>query len=208
MSQSPQGTSPHLDDFLRYLDAHSGVRPSHKLVVRAAAVATLPALSYSLPSGTAFAFPDFLAFLTLEKATPGAGVIINQFVSQGKTLFTMHKWAVHPASILPDVVKILGVRAFAHEDKLATALANRNSFFLPFDQLRAVSVGRRSAREGRQAYLKLDTLDGPYHLCEDAATEGWFTSMGSMLGLSEWQPQFVALLKGAASRTAAGRPVR
>lgn len=208
MSQVPQELPPHVDDFLRYLDTHPGVRAGHKIVVRAAAAPALPTFSYSLPSGTLFAFPEFLAFLTLEKAKPGAGVVINYFVTEGKTIFTLHRWAAHPASILADVAKILGTRAFARQDKVASALANTNSFFIPFDRLRGVTTGRRSAREGRQAYLALDTMDGRYHICEDAATEGWFTSMGSMLGLSEWQPQWVALLKSAAARQGAGRLVR
>ncbi len=204
MSTTPQTTaSPHADTFLVYLSAHPNIRPSHTLVARAAATGKLPAFSYTLPSGTIAAFPEFLAFLTQEKASPGTGVIWNLLVDQTRTLLTLHRWAYHPASILTDIAKILGATAFGNEDKLAAALANRNSFFIPLERLTGVTVGRRSAREGRQFYLTLTTLDGTYMICEDAATEGWFTSMGSMLGLSPWQPQLIALLQSAAGLNAA-----
>jgi|SRR5580693_2537526 hypothetical protein len=197
-------TSPHLQDFLAYLEQGTDLKPEHQFWARVALADTAPTFSYTLPRGEVILYPQFLVFLTTSKDAPGANLMLKEAVQMMaetyKTAFKLNKWVTHPATLLFEVAKWLS-RDFRNENTLASALINPNSIYVPVGSIRdAIFVKGIIALRPHHVKVKLDR--GTLVIYQDPMTENQFKSLlGQFSG--KWQEDFLVRIKAHASAGAA-----
>ncbi len=139
-------TPQYLHEYMEYVGTHSDLKPSDKFEAKATRANELPLFFNSLPTGDVFVYPDFLVFLTTEGGAPGMKLLAKQFAQdmmrEAKVYYNLHKWGVHPDSMLTDIAKAL-YGAYKPDDILAKALSNPNSIYVPLSKVRSANKGRR-----------------------------------------------------------------
>ncbi len=189
--------SEYVAEYLSYIADTPDVKPVKQFAALATVAETPPMFFNSLPSGDVYVYPQFLAFLTLDKQGPGAGLlfkkIVDELISQGKTLYTVNKWVNNPAAILMDAAKWLA-KKYQDKEKLEQALANPNSILVPFAKIISAESGRNLAQG---SYIKIRTQDRTIFLCENGLHENAFAPLWNMF-TGNWQADVVSMLKGAA----------
>ncbi len=162
----PVQTPLFLEGFLDYASKNPDVQLVKRFVCRAR-YGEKPRVLATLPSGKAYVYPEFLAFLTTSRGQPGGLAVMLQEVWQQMIVPSIHfaAWVSNPESILLDLARILGPDD-PDDSFLNAGLSSPNSFFIAMRTIERVHRGR-DLLQGN--YIDIATSDGNFVLCEDVA---------------------------------------
>lgn len=182
------------NEYLSYIAANPNVKPFKNFFALGTVADKPPTFFNSLPLGEVFVYPQFLIFLTLIEGKAGTGMLFSRLVEEElKPLYNLQKWVNNPATIILDAAKWLS-KTFQDKDRLAQALENPNSIFVPFDKIKSVEAGRYLSQGN---FIKIKNPTRTVLICQSMTHENLFSSGASYL-TGNWQSDVLAKLKSAA----------
>jgi hypothetical protein len=204
--------------FLKYIADHPELKPSASFEASGGRAAGWSWFA-AHPRGDVFVYPEYFAFLTTRHFSDGWQLygeeVVHNLTDYAVNVLKIHKWMVHPASIVTDLAKAFGNK-YRDPINLSKAIGNRSSFFFPLTELQEVTAGggiangvrQKSFSEANRApYFRLVTRDETYIVYMVAKV---FWNIDILKGAyqsttSRWQPEALELLRAAAPKdTTAG----
>ncbi len=187
--------SADLKRFLAFVAKREKWNPRFEFMARCSQSLQAPAFSYTLPQGVVMADTEWLVFLTLSENTPGAKLMLSEFVetlaSEYKNISKLHDWVDNPLSLVRDVAKYLS-HVPKDDDKFAQALMNANSTFICMSDILDVEF-KKGIVALRPHHIQLKLRDGGFIIYQDPVTENAFTSLiGQFSG--KWHPEFLEMI--------------